>query len=142
MADGFFSRGFLGKRRRSGPANRVPPGQYVTDDFPVLSAGPTPHIPLDRWQFTILQLNGEPVTWSWQQFQQLPAQQFVVDVHCVTKWSKLDTNWKGVSIDTLFEQVELDPRARYVTVFCHGGYTTNLPLAEIIDGQAFVGYEY
>ncbi len=142
MADTFISRGFTGKRRQDGPANRVPPGQYIAPDFPVLSAGPTPRIPLDRWSFKIEGLINAPVSWSWQEFLQLPAQSFVVDIHCVTKWSKLDTRWGGASIDTLFEQIELNPNARYVTAICDGGYTTNMPLVDVINGQAFVAYQY
>jgi DMSO/TMAO reductase YedYZ molybdopterin-dependent catalytic subunit len=142
MAGNFISRGFTGKRRQPEAANRVPPGQYVTPDFPVLSAGPTPRTPLERWSFTIEGLVGEPLKWSWEQFLQLPAQSFVVDIHCVTKWSKLDTRWRGVSVDTLFETVQLDPSAMYVTAFSDGGYTTNMPLVEIINGRAFVAYQY
>jgi DMSO/TMAO reductase YedYZ molybdopterin-dependent catalytic subunit len=142
MAGKFISRGFTGKRRQPEAANRVPPGQYVTPDFPVLSAGPTPRTPLERWSFTIDGLVSEPAKWSWEQFLQLPAQSFMVDIHCVTKWSKLDTRWWGVSVDTLFEAVELDPKVMYVTAFTDGGYTTNMPLAEIINGQAFVAYQY
>jgi DMSO/TMAO reductase YedYZ molybdopterin-dependent catalytic subunit len=142
MAGKFISRGFTGKRRRPEAANRVPPGQYVTPDFPVLSAGPTPRTPLERWSFTIEGLVSEPVKLSWAQFLQLPAQSFMVDIHCVTKWSKLDTNWRGVSVDTLFDAVELDPKAMYVTAFSDGGYTTNMPLVEILNGQAFVAYQY
>lgn len=142
MADRFVSRGFVGKRRSSAPADRVPPGQYVTDDFPVLSAGPTPHIQPDQWRFTIEQLGKENASWSWKEFLQLPAQEFAADIHCVTKWSKLDTHWQGVSIDTLLEQIDLDPRMMYATAFCYGGYTTNLPLSEILNGQAFVAYNY
>ncbi|HEX6383675.1 MAG TPA: sulfite oxidase-like oxidoreductase [Anaerolineae bacterium] len=142
MSDRFISRGFLGKRRQPDAANRVPPGQYVVRDFPVLSAGPTPRTPLDQWTFTIEGLVGEPASWSWQEFQQLPSQTFVVDIHCVTKWSKLDTQWEGVSVDTLFEHVELDPRAMFVIAFCDGGYTTNMPLTDVINGQAFVAYNY
>lgn len=138
----FVSRGFAGKRRSAAPANRVPPGQYVTDDFPVLSAGPTPHVQLDQWRFTIEQLGKEIASWSWEEFLRLPAQEFVADIHCVTKWSKLDTHWQGVSIDTLLEQIGLDPRVMYVTAFSYGGYTTNLPLPEILNGQAFVAYNY
>lgn len=141
MTTRFISRGFVGKRR-PGPANRVPPGQYVTDDFPVLSAGPTPFVPLDEWRFTIEQLGRELIAWSWDEFRQLPAQQFVADIHCVTKWSKLDTHWEGVSIDTLFELVDLDPRVMYVSAFCYGDYSTNIPLPEFINGQAFVAYSY
>jgi len=142
MADRFVSRGFVGKRRQPAAANRVPPGQYVTPDFPVLSAGPTPRTPLQRWSFTIQGLVRAPVTWTWEEFLHLPPQPFVVDIHCVTKWSKLDTQWHGVSVDRLLEQVELDPAARYVTAFCDGGYTTNLPLPDVLNGQAFVAYQY
>lgn len=142
MADKFISRGFTGKRRQAEKPDRVPPGQYVTPDFPVLSAGPTPRTPLDQWTFTIEGLVGEPVKWSWEQFLQLPSQIFDVDIHCVTKWSKLDTRWEGVSIDTLFELVDLDPKARFVTAFCDGDYTTNMPLTDIINGQAFIAYRY
>jgi DMSO/TMAO reductase YedYZ molybdopterin-dependent catalytic subunit len=142
MADRFISRGFAGKRRESDVANRVPPGQYLTRDFPVLSAGPTPRTPLDRWTLSIQGLGHEPITWTWAEFMQLPTQTFVVDIHCVTKWSKLDTRWEGVSLDTLFEHVELDREALYLTAHCDGGYTTNMPLADVINGQAFVAYKY
>jgi DMSO/TMAO reductase YedYZ molybdopterin-dependent catalytic subunit len=142
MADRFISRGFVGKRREPEVANRVPPGQYLVRDFPVLSAGPTPRTPLDRWSFTLQGLVREPVAWTWAEFLQLPAQTFVVDIHCVTKWSKLDTRWEGVSLDTLFEHVELDRAARYLTAYCDGGYTTNMPLPDVINGQAFVAYKY
>src|SRR5262249_3803238 len=97
----FVSRGFVGKRRQPEKIDRVPPGQYLVRDWPVLSAGPTPRIRPEQWTFTIRELVKEPVTWTWTEFLQLPAQQFQVDIHCVTKWSKLDTRWEGVSIDTL-----------------------------------------
>jgi DMSO/TMAO reductase YedYZ molybdopterin-dependent catalytic subunit len=144
MADRFVSRGFVGKRRTESTAiaNRVPPGQYVTNDFPVLSAGPTPRTPLDQWTFKIDGLVAEPVSWSWQEFLALPARDFLVDIHCVTKWTKLDTRWRGVSLDTLFEQVDLDRKAMYIIAHSDGGYTTNLPLTDAINGQAFVAYDY
>ncbi len=142
MADHFISRGFVGKRRQTAAANRVPPGQHAVSDFPVLSAGPTPRTRLDQWAFTIEGLVREPVKWTWEEFLKLPAQQFVVDIHCVTKWTKLDTRWEGVSVDTLFEHVELDRQAMFVTAFCDGGYTTNIPLPDMINGQAFVAYKY
>ena len=97
MAGQFISRGFGGKRRQLEAANRAPPGQYITPDFPVLSAGPTPSISPATWRFTIEGLVTAPVGWSWDEFQQLPRQEFTVDIHCVTKWSKLDTRW-GVSV--------------------------------------------
>ena len=142
MPDRFVSRGFVGKRRQPDAAGRLPPGQYITPGFPVLSAGPTPHTPLDRWTFTIEGLVRQQVTWSWEDLLQLPVRSYLADVHCVTKWSKLDTHWDGISVDTLLERVELDPRARYVMAFCDGGYTTNLPLDEIVNDQAFVAFKY
>ena len=138
----FVSRGFVGKRRREAPRNRLPPGQYLTPDFPVLSAGPTPMVPLDRWRFRIEQLGREVASWSWDEFLKLPSQTFTADIHCVTKWTKLDTHWQGVSLDTLFEHVALDPRVQYVLVDCYGDYSTNVPLPEAVSGQAFVAYAY
>src|SRR5437762_13685734 len=91
-----ISRGFRGRRRDDAPSDRVPPGQYVTRDYPVLSAGPTPHTPLDQWDFTIDGLVQAPVRWSWTEFTALPAQDFVVDISCVTKWTHLDMRWRGV----------------------------------------------
>ena len=112
MPDQFISRSFVGKRRQAADkASRVPPGQYLTNDFPVLSAGPTPRTRLDQWTFTIEGLVREPVHWTWAEFLKLPAQTYVVDISCVTKWTKLDMRWEGVSVDTLFEDVELDRRA-------------------------------
>jgi DMSO/TMAO reductase YedYZ molybdopterin-dependent catalytic subunit len=142
MASNFLSRGFFGKSRQESPTGRIPPGQYITDDFPVLSAGPTPHTPLEDWSFEINGLVRQPVHWSWDEFCMLPSRNFIVDIHCVTKWSKLDTEWEGVSFDTLLDFVEIDPNAHYVMAFCDGGYTTNMPLNEITDGKTFVGYRY
>jgi len=142
MADSFISRGFLGKRRQPEVEGRVPPGQYVTPDFPVLSAGPTPHTPLDRWTFQISGLVRQPVSWSWEEFLSLPSKTYLTDIHCVTKWSKLDTQWKGVSVETLFTNIDLDPKAMFVEAFSDGDYTTNLPLEDILHDQAFVAYEF
>jgi DMSO/TMAO reductase YedYZ molybdopterin-dependent catalytic subunit len=133
-----ISRGFRSRRPQADPT-RLPPGQYLTTDFPVLSAGPTPHTPLDEWTFEI---DGEveKLAWSWEEFLALPAETPTVDIHCVTKWSKLDTMWKGVSVDTLLAGVETD--AGYVSAWCDGGYTTNLPLEDVTDGKAWVAYEF
>jgi DMSO/TMAO reductase YedYZ molybdopterin-dependent catalytic subunit len=120
--------------------SRVPPGQYVELGFPVLSAGPTPHTPLDEWTFEIRGAVEEPVSWSWEELLALPSENVTVDIHCVTKWSKLDTNWRGVSIDTLLAGV--DTVAEYVTAWSDGGYTTNLPLEDVTDGRAWVAYEF
>jgi DMSO/TMAO reductase YedYZ molybdopterin-dependent catalytic subunit len=142
MSEKFFSRGFFGKHRLGGTPDRVPPGQYVTSDFPVLSAGPTPKTRLDQWSFEINGLVNKPVRWSWAEFMNLPAQQYTVDIHCVTKWTKLDSQWEGVSVDTLIEAMDIDPRAQFVLAFCDGGYTTNMPLLELTGGKAFIAYRY
>jgi DMSO/TMAO reductase YedYZ molybdopterin-dependent catalytic subunit len=144
VSDRFVTRGFFGRRQQSGDAGpeRIPPGQYVTGDFPVLSAGPTPHTPLDAWSFTLDGLVEQPATWSWQQFTALAARDFVVDISCVTKWTKLDTRWHGVAIDTLLESVELKPSAAFAIAYSDGGYTTNLPIPDLLNGRAFVAWEY
>jgi len=142
MSEQFVSRKFQGRRASAETQDRLPPGQHAVTDFPVLSAGLTPQVTQNDWRLTIEGLVQEPITWRWEEFLQLPPQEFVVDIHCVTSWSKFDTRWRGVSIDTLLEQVTLDPRARYVTAYSYGGYTTNLPVAELINGQAFVACEY
>ncbi|MBV8296324.1 MAG: molybdopterin-dependent oxidoreductase, partial [Acidimicrobiia bacterium] len=134
------NRGFKGRRTQAG-AGLIPPGQYLVDDFPVLTAGPTPFTPLDTWDFTIVDEAGvQAARWTWDQFRALPAEDVTVDIHCVTKWSKLGTHWRGVSVDTLMENVETS--AEYVVAFSDGGYTTNLPLADVLDGQAWVAFGY
>ena len=134
-----ISRGFRGRRTSADPT-RVPPGQYVTDDFPVLSAGPTPHTPLEEWSFTIRGSVDEPRSWTWEELTALPKETVTVDIHCVTKWSKLDTVWTGVSLDVLLERVETS--AGYATAFSDGGYTTNLPLDDVTGGKAWIAYAY
>src|SRR4051794_27048181 len=134
------SRGFRGRPRRDVDPARIPPGQYVVDDFPVLSAGATPRTALDEWSFTISGEVDEPVSWSWEELIALPAGTFTADIHCVTKWSKLDTTWKGVSVDTLLEGV--DTEADYLTAWCDGDYTTNLAVEDVTGGRAWIAYEY
>src|SRR5919201_1450208 len=137
---GFISRGFKGRRRDAAADSRIPPGQYLVQGFPVLSAGPTPHTPPAQWSFTI---NGEvdqEKRWSWDEFTKLPREEITVDIHCVTKWTKLDSRWTGIPVDTLLEGVETG--AEYATAFSDGGYTTNLPLEDLTGGRAWVAYEY
>jgi DMSO/TMAO reductase YedYZ molybdopterin-dependent catalytic subunit len=134
-----ISRGFHGRRRPVDPA-RVPPGQYVVADFPVLSAGPTPRTPLDAWTLTIGGAAASGAAWSWEEFNALPQETFTTDIHCVTKWSKLGTTWTGVSVDTLLEHV--DTQAGFVTAWSDGGYTTNLALADLTGGQAWVAHTF
>ncbi|ONI69335.1 sulfite oxidase-like oxidoreductase [Kribbella sp. ALI-6-A] len=133
---GIVSPGFTG--RRSG--SDLPPGQYLTRDFPVLSAGPTPRILPEHWEFSITTETGEVHKWDWQAFLQLPSEEITRDIHCVTRWSKLQSEWKGVSLDTLFADVETG--ADFVMAHSYGGYTTNLPLEDLLDGQAWIAYEF
>ena len=135
-----ISRGFRGRRRDDAPSDRVPPGQYVTDDFPVLSAGPTPHTSLDDWDLTITGEVEALRRWSWDEFRALPSEPVTVDIHCVTKWSKLDSEWEGVPLDTLLDGV--DTTAEYVVAFCDGGYTTNLPLEDLTEGKAWIAFVF
>jgi DMSO/TMAO reductase YedYZ molybdopterin-dependent catalytic subunit len=135
-----ISRGFRGRPRRDVDPARIPPGQYTVNDFPVLSAGPTPRTPLDEWSFTIQGEVDRPVSWPWADFLALSSETITVDIHCVTKWSKLDTTWTGVSVDTLLEGI--DTEAAYVTAWCDGGYTTNLPLDDVTGGRAWVAYRF
>jgi len=135
---GIVSPGFHGRRD---PADqKLPPGQYLVTDFPVLSAGPTPRVDTGSWQFRVKTEAGQERTWDWAAFRALPAEEFTVDLHCVTKWSKLHTTWRGVSLDTLLAQAETS--AQYVLAHSYGGYTTNLPLPDLRDGQAWIAFEY
>ncbi len=134
-----ISRGFHGRRPAVDPS-RVPPGQYLVDDFPVLSAGPTPRVDLDTWTFAVDGELTSELSWTWAELLALPGDTFDTDIHCVTKWSKLDTSWTGVSIDALLEGVQTE--ARYATAWCDGGYTTNLPLADLRGGRAWIAYRY
>jgi DMSO/TMAO reductase YedYZ molybdopterin-dependent catalytic subunit len=136
----FVSRGFKGRRRDEGDSGRVPPGQYLVDDFPVLSAGPTPHTRLEEWDFAVTGAVEEEKRWTWDEFRALPTETITKDIHCVTKWSKLDTTWEGVSVDTLLAEVEHE--AAYVLAWSDGGYTTNLPLEDVSDGKAWVAFGY
>jgi len=137
----FVSRGF-GGRRRVDPAiaARVPPGQYVEPGFPVLTAGPTPRVAASEWEFTIDGMVGAARTWSAAEFAELEFEDVPCDIHCVTKWSKLGTSFRGVSLDTLLEAVE--PLDAFAMVHSYGGYTTNLGLEDLTDRKAWVVNEH
>ena len=134
------TRGFASKARPTDQAERIPPGQSLTDGFPVLSAGPTPRTPLAEWSLTIQGAVDEARSWTWEEFLGLPTETFTVDIHCVTKWSKLDTTWTGVAVDTLLDAVETS--AEYVTAWSDGGYTANVPLEDLAGGRAWVVHAY
>jgi DMSO/TMAO reductase YedYZ molybdopterin-dependent catalytic subunit len=135
-----FSRGFRGRRRQDVDPSRIPPGQYVVTDFPVLSAGPTPRTPLDEWSFMVDGAVDNATSWTWEEMLALPAETVTVDIHCVTKWTKLDTTWRGVSLDTLLDGIVTE--AEHVTAWCDGDYTTNVPLEDLTGGRAWVAYEF
>ena len=136
----FTSRGFRGRPREQAAIDRLPPGQYLEREFPVLSAVPTPRTRLADWTFSITGEIDEPRRWTWDELRKLPTETITRDIHCVTKWSKLDTVWEGVSVDTLLEGI--DTSAEYVMAFSDGGYTTNLPLEDLTDGKAWVALAY
>ena len=133
-----FNTGFGGHRRETN--DRLPPGQYLTDDFPVLSAGPTPEIDTAEWGFTVRDIAGKRWDWTWEEFTALPSEVIKTDISCVTRWTKLDTQWRGVPIDTLLENVEAD--GEFVMARSYGGYTTNVPLEDLTDGKAWIAYEF
>lgn len=143
MSEPPVSRGFLGRRPVAKDAARIPPGQHLTSDFPVLSAGPTPQANLATWSFALQQGGSLIKKWTWSEFEALPQTDVKVDIHCVTTWSKLDTQWRGVTIDTIFAAAGLDDPPEAFTMFhCDGGYTTNVPVEDLIDGKAMIATRY
>jgi DMSO/TMAO reductase YedYZ molybdopterin-dependent catalytic subunit len=136
---GFVSRGFVGKPRGPG-TDRLPPGQYLERGFPVLTAGPTPRVEPSEWSFRVDGMVGDELDWTWDEFARLPAEDVPCDIHCVTKWSKLDTSFRGVSVDTLLEAAR--PEGAFSIAYSFGGYTTNLPLEELTGGRAWVVTEH
>ena len=143
MSEPPISRGFRRRKGPEGQSARVPPGQHLTSDFPVLSAGPTPHVDLGDWSFALSDGDTLLKEWDWAEFNALPQTDVKVDIHCVTTWSKLDTTWSGVSIDTLLEACGLsEPPAPFALAHCDGDYTTNVPSEDLVDGKAMVATHY
>jgi DMSO/TMAO reductase YedYZ molybdopterin-dependent catalytic subunit len=137
------TRGFTHRPPADGLADRIPPGQHLVDDFPVLSAGPTPRIAHEKWTFT-LKTGPQPVkSWNWTEFNALPQTKMTRDIHCVTTWSKLNTPWVGVLIDDLLADAGLQPPTGFVLAHSFDGYSTNLPVGDVTGGKAMVatGYE-
>jgi DMSO/TMAO reductase YedYZ molybdopterin-dependent catalytic subunit len=123
-------------------ASRIPPGQYRTDDFPVLSAGPTPHVSTADWSF-LLRAGARPLKrWSWEGFNALPQTRLTRDIHCVTKWSKLDTDWQGVLIDDLLADAGVEPPTPWLLAHGYDGYSTNVPVADLVGGKAMIATRY
>ena len=136
-----FTRGFAGRGKERDP--RLPPGQYDTGNtWPVLSAEVTPKPDLASRTFTVEGDVDQPTTWTWDEIHALPPSTFQGDIHCVTTWSKFDVSFGGVSVDTLLDATGVRPSATHVLAFSSTGYTTNLPLADVTDGKAWVVWDY
>jgi DMSO/TMAO reductase YedYZ molybdopterin-dependent catalytic subunit len=121
---------------------RLPPGQTLTQGFPVLDLGVQPETPLDQWTLTIDGLVATPATLTWTQFNALPQVEDVSDFHCVTSWSKYDCRWSGVAFITLFELVAPAPGARFVYFTSYDGYSTNVPLEKCLDDDVLVATRF
>ncbi len=121
---------------------RVPPGQYLTERFPVLTVGPNPDFDLSSWDFQLYGEVEEPLTLSWDELQGLPQTEVKTDIHCVTRWSKLDTAWRGVQMSDLLEKARVKPAGKFVMAYSDGGYTTNLPLEVVLDDDVLVAHTY
>ncbi|MGD9739518.1 MAG: sulfite oxidase-like oxidoreductase [Bauldia sp.] len=142
MSDAPISRGFFRRKERDDFGGRLPPGQHLVTDFPVLSAGPTPVPDLARWSFSLRRGGQIIARWNWQEFNALPQTDLTVDIHCVTTWSKFDTRWRGVLVDTLFTVAGIEDPSGYAMLHCEGGYTTNVPIADLVNGKAMVATIY
>jgi DMSO/TMAO reductase YedYZ molybdopterin-dependent catalytic subunit len=136
------TRGFFGRRPQVEEAKRLPPGQYKTDDFPVLSLGPTPRIDLASWKFTLRHAAKPVKSWAWSEFQALPHTPWKGDIHCVTKWSKFDTQWEGVTIDDLFTAAGIAPPTGFLLAHSYDDYDTNVPLPDLVNGKAMIATRY
>jgi len=123
-------------------SDRVPPGQHLTDKFPVLHYGSIPKFDRERWDLRVFGLVADPVTISYDQLLELPTTRIVADIHCVTSWSKLDTIWEGALFRDLLKMVEVKPEAMFVMVHCEQGFTTNVPLDVLMDDDVLLAYRY
>jgi DMSO/TMAO reductase YedYZ molybdopterin-dependent catalytic subunit len=136
------TRGFTGRKPPTDTAGRIPPGQHLVTDFPVLSAGPTPHVGTEKWIFT-LKIGPKPVkTWNWAEFNALPQTTLVRDIHCVTTWSKLDTSWEGVLVDDILAAAQIAPPTGFVLAHSFDGYSTNVPVEDLAGDKAMVALRY
>ncbi|HWJ75051.1 MAG TPA: sulfite oxidase-like oxidoreductase [Kaistia sp.] len=136
------TRGFFGKRPSEGESDRLPPGQYLTEDFPVLSAGPTPRVDMEKWSFTLKDGVKPVARWTWDEFAKLPHVKLTRDIHCVTKWSKFNTAWSGVMIDDILAEAGIEPPTAFTLAHSFDGYTTNVPTADLVNGKAMIATAY
>ena len=141
---GFFDRNRVEMERRGINPSRLPPGQYMTDRFPVLHAGEVPHYQdLDAWDLAISGEVEAPARLGFRELRGLGVEERTTDIHCVTKWSKFDTSWSGVPMARIFELVKPLPSATHLIVWAEYGFSTNVPLAEVVsDPLAMLALEY
>jgi DMSO/TMAO reductase YedYZ molybdopterin-dependent catalytic subunit len=138
----FFTRRARELEAKGVDPSRVPPGQYVTDRFPVLHAGVVPNVDLGKWDFRVEGLVEQPLTFTYDEIRALPAEKRVVDIHCVTKWSKLDTEWEGVPVREVIQRCRPLPEATHVLVWAEHGFTANLPLSDLARDDNLLAYRY
>jgi DMSO/TMAO reductase YedYZ molybdopterin-dependent catalytic subunit len=136
------TRGFTGKQREKSEAERLPPGQALTEDFPVLSAGPTPQVDLAKWSFTLKHGPRPIAKWDWNEFNRLPQSKLTCDIHCVTTWSKFNTGWQGVMIDDILAAAGIEAPTQFTLAHSFDGYSTNVPTADLVGGKAMVATKY
>jgi DMSO/TMAO reductase YedYZ molybdopterin-dependent catalytic subunit len=137
------TRGFVGRHREMDAPGRLPPGQHLTDDFPVLSAGPAPRLSTETWSFTLKHGPRPVAKWTWAEFNALPQTKLKCDIHCVTAWSKFDTLWEGVLVEDILAAAGLEaPPTAYTLAHAFDGYSTNLPFFELAAGRAMVAVRY
>ena len=141
---GFFERNRDQLAESGIDPRRLPPGQYRTDRFPVLHAGSVPRYnDLSKWTFSISGLVDSPATLTWNDLEALPAIEVTVDIHCVTKWSKFDTKWKGVPFSSIYEMAKVRESATHIMCHCEFGFTANLPIEDVLgDNIALLAYQY
>ena len=123
-------------------ARRTPPGQVLTTKWPVLTYGLTPRFDHRKWSFRCFGLVEEEVSWSWEEFQSLPRAEVACDIHCVTRWSRLDNRFEGVRIREIMKRVRPKPEARYVMIHADPDYTTNLPLSDLLDDDVLLALKH
>jgi len=137
-AAALYERLFGNKDRDAAVADRIPPGQYRTEKFPVLHYGSVPKTDVATWDFKVYGLVDSPFTLTWDQFKGLPRKTVGTDIHCVTRWTRLDTTWEGVPIQHVLELAQLRPTVTHVVAHCEQGYTANLPLSVLDDDDVLL----
>ena len=134
-----INKDFKRKRKED---SRLPPGQVETMKFPVLSFGPVPKVPKDKWELKVYGLVENPVKFTWNELLKLPQVNVVKDIHCVTRWSKFDTKWRGIPVDEIMKIVRPKPNAKFIIAYSYDGYSTNLPVEDVMNEKAMIATEY